>query len=284
MSNSYSLSPAADFAALSAEHLAIMTVVDAIQNVDVPALQGEHTAGFAATAGVIVVEEYTTGAGDWTCPADVHEIEVMVVAGGGSGGSVAAESKGGGGGGGGAVGVYRLGVNPGAVIPYTVGAGGTQPATGDIDGNDGSDSIFGEITVAGGIKGLKATTYTGGNGADIGALTGGAGGGISTIGGTSEWTTAYIGEMSGAGGGGGATISGANGGRSVYAIGGESYGRSGGGGASFGDGGDGGPGNDENGVAGAVNTGGGGGGASGFSVAKYGGAGGSGYIKITYRK
>lgn len=115
---------------------------------------------------------FTGGSGEWTVPAGVTNIELLVVAGGGAGG------QGGGAGGGGAGGLFYYGaetpaaganyaVTPGNSYTVTVGAGG------DAGGyNNGADSIFDAVTSTGGGAGGNQWAY----GTQVGN-TGGSGGG-----------------------------------------------------------------------------------------------------------
>jgi hypothetical protein len=230
-------------------------------------------------------QEYTTGSGDWTVPAGVTAVEVLVVPGGGSGGSIVSAYAGSGGGGGGeVVKVNGLKVTPGSTIAYSVGGGGAAPSAGDNAGNDGTLSSFGSVIAKPGKGGGKGSVTTGGNGGETG-VTGGAGGsaggnGAAGIGGGSLFVGKY------GGGGGGCGVAGGTGGGggmgmvSAGGTGGSSKGA--GGGGSFGAGAAG-PNAGNNGNAAAANTGGGGSGCQGNNTGAFaGGAGGSGYIFIRW--
>jgi hypothetical protein len=244
----------------------------------------------------------------WTCPTDVREIDVLVIAGGGAGGS----AYGGGGGAGGLV--YRSGftVTPGTPYTVTVGAGGTS-VTGTIGAN-GQNSVFGSLTATGGGGGgfhggandLRCNGYPGGSGG--GGSIGGSGGapatgtgGAGTEGQGYEGGTGYhnaFGSQYPTGGGGGAGGRGADGSSPKCGVGGPglpfgitetpTFYAGGGGGASGGaataaTGGIGGGGTGSNasgGSNGTAGTGGGGGGAG--SGGNGSGAGGTGIVIIRY--
>jgi hypothetical protein len=103
-------------------------------------------------------------------------VEVLVVAGGGSGGTSAPSNGGGGGGGAGGViynSAYQL--SSAAAITVTVGAGGAGQTTGESQGNNGSNSVFGSLTAVGGGGG-------GGAGVNTTGKNGGSGGGAGYAG------------------------------------------------------------------------------------------------------
>jgi len=116
--------------------------------------------------GLYTINKYTlagttTGTSTWTPPAEVTQVEYLVVAGGGGGGGGRA--------GGGGAGGYRAGLgftlsdnNPVTVV---VGAGG---AGGEVSGGSGKNSTFSTITSIGG---------GGGGGFGRNGLNGGSGGG-----------------------------------------------------------------------------------------------------------
>ncbi len=222
---------------------------------------------------IMIYQEYTSGSGNWTCPAGVNNVDVLIVSGGGGGGG-----NYGGGGGGGAVGLYaNLVVVPTATYPYVVGAGGVGGANAQ-DGNTGASSSFCGKILTGGIKGLAA--HTGGAGAACDTLTAGAGGTAGNPGGAG--VNNFIGSTSGAGGGGAGATSG-DGGLTIFsigAIGGVGAGDDGGGGGSSWKIGGVGGGAGVAGTAAAANSGGGGGGGG---ASEAGGNGGSGYILIMWR-
>ena len=230
-------------------------------------------------------------------------VEVLVVAGGGSGGG----STAGGGGAGGLIYDNSYYVNAGQTITVTVGAAanGVGPTT---VGNDGNNSVFGDITATGGGGG----GMTNGSGGAIGRNGGSGGGGAhySSMnfgtpgtgiagqgydggnGSTGNQDTFPSGGGGGAGGKGGDatnTKSGNGGIGQPYGLTGTTvYYAGGGGGGSQTNGGDGGAGGGgagtSNGNAGAnaqTNTGGGGGGGWLYCCGS-GGAGGSGLIIVRY--
>jgi hypothetical protein len=242
----------------------------------------------------------TTGTTSWTAPSDVSQVEVLVVGGGGGG----ATRHPGGGGAGGLIYNNSYPVTPGQTYTVTVGAGAAAVSGANINGNNGSNSVFGALTaIGGGYGGTYLQTGgvggSGGGGGEGGISSGGlgiAGQGFAG-GGQSVSSPAY----SGGGGGGGAGAAGTSGNGSTAGSGGNglqfgisglpTYYAGGGGGAAYnladGTGGLGGGGN---GVTesstppnGTANTGGGGGGnATGSGTPYTSGAGGSGIVLIRY--
>jgi len=225
-------------------------------------------------------------------PATALSCDVLVVAGGGGGGG--GWSAGGAGSGAGAGGYRTItGTSFSTAQTVTIGAGGTGGSGGGLvaDGTQGSNSVFGSITSAGGGKGAGQDSpgYSGGSGSgaggsgatikpvggagntpsvspvqgyaggDVGAgvnAAAGGGGGSSAVGSPSALTNA--------GGNGGAGTANSISGTSVtYAAGGK------GGGVT----------NNGAGVAGGPNTGDGGAGNYGNTA---GGAGGSGIVIVRY--
>ena len=110
------------------------------------------TAANRPTITSTVVSFTTVGSSSWTVPAGVTQIEVLVVGGGGGGGNTEGNSgaQAGGGGAGGVIYVSNYAVTPAASISYTVGGGGAQQATSGQWGNNGSNSVFGNLTAIGG--------------------------------------------------------------------------------------------------------------------------------------
>lgn len=237
-------------------------------------------------------------------------VDYLVVAGGGGGGGA---NMGGGGGAGGLL-QGAVPVPVGQTLLVTVGGGGTGGAGGagsSGGGTNGFNSVFEQITAAGGgwgggynnVSGQKANGAVGGSGGgggqgfggSSGTLYQGNGGGFGSPG-------AY--NTNGGGGGGGAgsvgndagagnsqTIGGRGGAGIASAISGTltAYAGGGGGGqrdtniANGGVGGGGGSTQSGSAVgAGTANTGGGGGGASGSGNGSDGGTGGSGIVIISY--
>ncbi len=247
----------------------------------------------------------TAGSGTWTVPDGVSKLEVLVVGGGGGGGASTGFSNAGGGGGGagGLVHVPEYPVTAGSGISYAVGAGGTAGSGGNIPGNNGGNSVFGDLTALGG---------GGGSGGNMVGKSGGSGGGsrINTVvGGTGQQPSqaglsgqygfgrngGAVNDAAGspAGGGGGAGAAGAGtaggAGKSVTITGSAvTYAGGGGGGGAQtstpgagGSGGGGGGGNNGTApTAGTPNTGGGGGGGNN---SRAGAGGGSGVVIIAYQ-
>lgn len=244
--------------------------------------------------GQVIVEEYippwqdyevaifrNTGSDTWVAPADVTEIDVLVVGGGGGGGM----DMGGGGGGGGVIYQTKYPVTPNKTYRIYVGAGGYGAPAGSggyrtdgagpqpsahqftISATSGQNSYFDDlIAIGGGYGGSSYFDYTPNNG--YGA-SGGSGGGAS---GYSNGSTGRAGSAlqpsSGAGGYGN------NGGGSIgqyYSGGGGGAG--GGGGVNPGTGGTGFPSS----ILGQTYYWAGGGGGAGYTpVGGYGGLGGGG--------
>ena len=265
-----------------------------------------------AIAGT-VVQFTTVGIQSWTVPANVTNVEVLVVAGGGAGGW----DVGGGGGGGGVVYNSNYAVTPGQSISVTVGGGGTANTSGGGTAPSGGNSIFGNLIALGGGGGGNWSSGIGGNGGSGGGSTSNvagfgratqptsASGGYGNDAGIPANNTGNVNEYSGASGGGGAGGKGGNGISSTWSANHPFIGAGGpgigfnitgtiqyyaGGGGSASDGtsfwgqggiGGGGRGGGFNGVA---NTGGGGGGAglNGPNGGNVGGNGGSGIVIVRY--
>jgi hypothetical protein len=153
-------------------------------------------------AGISQTQEYTTGSGNWTVPANVTLCWVTLQAAGGSG---AKNASGGGGGGSGEM-AFRIPykVTGGGTVAYSVGAGAAS--------SNGGNTTFGTLSVEGG----KYNAGTGGasGGGPLGSTTpsaigtwavsrmgGGAGGSSSNAGAPSA---AYAGGAAGGTAGGGA--------------------------------------------------------------------------------
>lgn len=165
-----------------------------------------------------VLNAYTSGSGNFTAPAGVTSVEVLVVAGGGGGGGL-----GGGGGAGGVVHHTGYTTVPTNTYAYSVGTGGAGTAYNSGTASDGGNSTFGTGTVmtaegGGGASGSSSAGRPGGSG-------GGGNGGYASAGGASDQTnpsgggTGY-GNAGGdaqanggyfSGGGGGASAAGADG-------------------------------------------------------------------------
>lgn len=264
------------------------------------------TGGSISLLGTDWVHTFTSS-GTFTPTESLTNVEYLVIAGGGGGGN---EFGGGGGAGGyrtsvtgdtsggGASAESKLSLNSGQNYTVTVGAGGAG-ATTQVQGGNGSNSVFGSITATGGGGG--------GGSPFLGGASGGSGGGgrQSTSGGSGTANQGFDGAdgsplNSGRGGGGGAgaaavdvaaTNNGGNGGNGVAStITGSSVTRAGGGGGSgisvrgtggSGGGGDGGIDSGTSPVTGTTNTGSGGGGGANFG-SKAGANGGSGIVIVRY--
>jgi hypothetical protein len=240
------------------------------------------------------------------------QVEYLVVAGGGSGGNATS----GGGGAGGLV--YSVEQLEKSTIQVTVGSGGTSDKDDDrAPGENGQDSIFGDITA---IGGGRPASNIGTPGVD--ALEGGSGGGgansrsgtsmgfregaaglqpasVSKGFGNSGGTTSSTNRTGGGGGAGEAGKSNGNGGSGLYFgdIFGDSFGENGwfsGGGAGYngntsGDNiamggiGGGGSGNAGQSSANALSNTGGGGSGHWANAGRSGGNGGSGIVIVRYR-
>ena len=149
----------------------------------------------------------STGACDWTIPAGVTKVDVLIVAGGGAGGiGTSTGYEAGAGGAGGFVENLGVAVTPNASTTLTVGSGGAATATP----TNGGDSIALGVTAVGGGHGASG----GGTGA---ATQGGSGGGGSccfysgaTSNASGQGNSGGSGAGSGGGGGGGAGSAGGN--------------------------------------------------------------------------
>ena len=120
----------------------------------------------STTSGSRTILTFTsTTACDWTVPANVLAIDILVVAGGGGGGF----ERGGGGGGGGVAYSAALSVSPNAVHAVTVGSGGAASTAANQQGSDGGNSSF--------VRSSDSTTLVqagggGGGGSHNGAVVG----------------------------------------------------------------------------------------------------------------
>jgi len=242
------------------------------------------TAGPQGISGSLIGVEFTaTGSGTWNVPNNISAVWVTMVAGGSGGSASTAAANGGGGGGSGeSVEGEFLKVTASSTVAYTVGTGGASAT-------NGNDTVFGALTVRGGVKGLTTVAGTGG----------GARGGVAGTGGSAPGNQGGVGfsetatYQGGSGGGSGGTTTttnggagGGSGGQLVGGAGGIAGGTQagGGGGAAtiYGVGGAGGAGGAVGVAAASTAYGTGGGGAGGFATGKAGGAGAGGYILITY--
>lgn len=155
----------------------------------------------------------------WTAPSNMvgGSVNVHLFGGGGAGGGVT--SGGGGAGGHRATGVFSL--EPGDVVPVTVGVGGAYSSTNN--GGTGGVTSFGVLLSANGGGGGLTTAKGGGGG------TGGGGGALSNTSFVAGGTGAY----GGGGGGGGSSIASTQGSRGGP---GGTFGGGGGGGVASGGG------------------------------------------------
>ena len=179
-----------------------------------------------------IIQFKNVGDCDYTIPAGVTSVDVMVVAGGGGGGAV----YGGGGSGGQVLKANAVPVTPGTSIVVTVGAGGLSglnqaPYSAGYrhNGTVGGNSYFDQLEAVGGGYGATPSMSVtpgdggayGGGGATAGVSNPGATGSLGRHGGASapeRFNTSNSSDCcGGAGGGGGA---GANGGDGVGLVGG----------------------------------------------------------------
>ena len=184
--------------------------------------------------------EFTSN-GNWTVPAGVNSVMfTWVIGGGGAGGTGSENGNGGGGGGGGSAGYYHyeaVACVPGDVFAFTIGIGGVDYHTTDID-----PAATGTYVYKNGVQQFLAGPGGQGNDNFDSATTGGLGGSPNGINGadaprgTNDYASSYgaagapgplQGAIGGAGGGilGGAQFSGDSIGKM-----GVGYGSSGGGG------------------------------------------------------
>jgi hypothetical protein len=192
---------------------------------------------------------------NWTVPANVYRINILLVGGGGGGSRGDSGVAGGGGGGGRVRYVENISVTPGTNVSYVIGAGGAGGINGAVGG---TTSIAGQSAAGGG-----AGIYRGAGGASSRTILGtttnttpatnsgaGAGGnGITTAGGIG-YLYPLDSNIYGGGGGGGAPLFGAATARPIIGK----PGGVGGGGAGGGEG--------TNGAQGVDGRGGGGGGGA----------------------
>jgi len=143
---------------------------------------------------------------DWTVPAGVSKLDVLIVAGGGAGGiGTNTGNEAGGGGAGGFIENLGVAVTPGSVNSIVVGAGGTT----STPSNGGDSSALGYIAKGGG--------HGASGGATLAATQGGSGGGGSCCSynaaasnASGQGNSGGTGVGSGGGGGGGAGSAGGN--------------------------------------------------------------------------
>lgn len=116
-------------------------------------------------------------AATYTKPAGINNILVQAVGGGGAGGGVASTTSNGSAGGGGGAGGFasKLFTSASATYTYTVGAGGTPGAAGNVAGGNGGNTTFSTLTANGGTGGNGSAAF----GAAASTAAGGAGGSSS---------------------------------------------------------------------------------------------------------
>lgn len=150
----------------------VLLVADVGGSPGLPAIDGSQLTGMGT--GFPTVETFTSN-GTFTVPSNVTLIKYTVVGGGGAGGcgytNVTA-----GGGGSGAWAVGYLTVTPDEEITVTIGAGGTNAGNGSPGNPGGTSSLGSYVVMGGGGGGISSQTN--------GGYPGGAGGELTTIGGT----------------------------------------------------------------------------------------------------
>ncbi|MGI9197541.1 MAG: fibronectin type III domain-containing protein [Candidatus Nanopelagicales bacterium] len=168
--------------------------------------------GSAGTDVVLTFDDTTAGGCQWTVPAGLTQVRVLVVAGGGGG----AVNYRGGGGGGGMLEEAALSVSPGSLVSISVGAGGAGAYYGPaytgwwhnqhdntVNATNGGVSSFGSVTALGG--GFASGAYSPAINAGSGGSGGGSTGGVAGLGTPGQ---GYAGSNVGGGGGAGAAATG----------------------------------------------------------------------------
>lgn len=130
----------------------------------------------AQTAPVLTSTTFNT-TGNWTAPAGVNSIELLMVAGGGGGGNATGSMGGGGGGAGGFIRNTATSVTPGTNYAITVGTGGGGGTAGN------ASNAFSLTAVGGGQGGNGSNTLNVNTGANSGGSGGSGGGGGANTGG-----------------------------------------------------------------------------------------------------
>jgi len=105
-----------------------------------------------------------TSSGNWTVPANVTQVGVLMIGGGGGGGAYC----GGGGGGGGIILRLYVAVTPGQSMAAVIGSGGSGATTAG-SGSAGGNTTFAGLTAYGGNVGASANASNGGRGGSGGA-------------------------------------------------------------------------------------------------------------------
>jgi hypothetical protein len=116
------------------------------------------------------------GSGNWTIPANVSQIGVLVVAGGGGSGahSTLTNTAGGGGGAGGLIFIEGYVISSyNGTIPFVIGSGGAGAGDTNVKGQNGGNSTFGNLIAIGGGGGGSSANRPGVNGGS------GGGGGLT---------------------------------------------------------------------------------------------------------
>ena len=137
------------------------------------------SSGSECIARFTVTAEGTTGTGTWTVPANVTQLQYLVVAGGGGGGGGQASEHGGGGGGAGGVLSGTLTIST-STLSISVGAGGNGGAANSRGTSGANSSLGATITATGG--GAGGSYFSPANDPISGGSGGGAGSGQKTTG------------------------------------------------------------------------------------------------------
>ena len=190
-------------------------------------LGGNITYYYRAWAQYWDIVDITSGSGTWIVPDDVTSIDVLVVAGGGGSGRGTSSSveNAGGGGAGGLIWMPFYPVIPNDSISYSIGSGGAGSTSYNDKGNNGGDTVFGNITAKGGGGGgsvLSRSGASGGSGGGAGVYyTSTASGGDDTQRTQASWSGVFgygnkgansVRSTSGGGGGAGGSANGIQGG------------------------------------------------------------------------
>lgn len=163
--------------------------------------EGRSSSNYYSGVGSIL-NAYTSSSGNWTCPAGVTSVNVLVVAGGGGG-----SGYGGGGGAGGVVYDDLRTVVPTNTYAYSIGAGGAGGTYNGANASNGSNTTFDTITAVGG-GGASSSASAASDGGSGGGGNGGHGsaGGSGTQadsgGGTGYGNDGCVGNTGGGYGGG----------------------------------------------------------------------------------
>ena len=225
-----------------------------------------------------IVSFTSTGNTSWRAPANVNQVNYLIVGGGGGGGT-GYDNAGGGGGGGGMVLIGTQTITAASTYTITVGSGGAggPDLRSNRSGSPGNNSSFASITALGGGQGFGSRSVAPGGTSNSGGQT--QNGSLASS--TGGYGTGGGGDGAG---GGGAFSNGTNGGSSPGTGGSGISSDISGASVTYGVGGNGGyNGGPYNGSNGTINTGNGGGGGSSPSFnSAAGGNGGSGIVILTY--